>query len=276
MPLEPQGLTPRTQVQDEPRRYYGKYRGLVADNLDPDKLGRLRLRVPSLLGEATTGWALPCLPFGGLGDQGVFSVPEINARVWVEFEAGDMNHPIWTGTFWQGEEIPGEAAKDAPTTRLIKTPAGHRLQFDDASGGEKIILHHSSEAQIILDENGSIALTGSDDSAVTINAESHEIEIEDSYGNTLTMDSSGTRIEDSNGNKIAMGAQGISIEAQMIELKGSQVMLGGAGGEGVIKGLSFLTKYATHMHTSTMPGTPSSPPVPQGEMASLSTGVTSK
>src|SRR6185295_19835608 len=66
------------------RRTYGKYRGIVADNDDPEKRGRVRVTVPSVLGGEVTGWALPCVPFGGLADQGWFAIPEIEAQVWVE------------------------------------------------------------------------------------------------------------------------------------------------------------------------------------------------
>src|SRR6185503_18541559 len=82
-------------------RFYGKYRAVVVDNADPENRGRLRLRIPSVLGaDVVSGWALPCLPFGGSSDQGFFFVPEIDATVWVEFETGNLDYPIWVGTFW--------------------------------------------------------------------------------------------------------------------------------------------------------------------------------
>jgi len=91
----------------------------------------------------------------------------------------------------------------------------------------------------------------------------------------MTMRSSGTTIEDSNGNKIDMAASGITIKGTQIVVEGSQVMLGGQGGEPVIKGSSFLSMFATHIHPTTAPGAPTAPPVPQGEMSTLSTKVTS-
>ncbi len=255
-------------------KYYGKYRGLVSDNIDPQKLGRLKLQIPSLLGEVVSGWALPCIPYGGLHDQGMFMVPEVDAQVWVEFEAGELNMPIWTGTFWRPDEIPEEAAKDEPTTRLLKTNSGHRLQFDDAPGEEKIILHHSESSEVLMDENGSISLTDSNGSQVMLDARNSEIKIQDSQGNHLTMSSSGLVVEDSNGNTISMDSGGIAVEGTQVVIKGSQISLGGTGGEPLIKGQSFLTLFATHMHTTTAPGTPTSPPIPQGEMSTLSTKVT--
>ena len=79
-------------------QYFGKYRAFVVENDDLEKRARVKLRIPSIMGEEVTHWAEACLPFGGLTDQGFFLVPEIGAQVWVEFEAGNVNCPIWTGT----------------------------------------------------------------------------------------------------------------------------------------------------------------------------------
>jgi hypothetical protein len=84
------------------------------------------------------------------------------------------------------------------------------------------------------------------------------------------MTASGITVEDASGNKIEMAASGITVKAMKIVVDGQQVLLGGEGGEPVIKGQSFLTLFATHVHTCTAPGSPSSPPIPQGEMSSLS------
>jgi len=263
----------RMARQTEAKRY-GKYRGSVIDNQDPDKRGRLKLRIPSVLGEQETDWALPCFPFGGGAAFGLFAVPEVEATVWVEFEEGDIHRPIWTGTFWQqAEDVPEDAAKDEPTTRLIQTPSGHILQFDDASGEEDFRRHHPSEAEVVIDSNGSIILTDASDNTVNLDASGNTLVVEDANGNSINMSSSGVVVEDANGNKMEMTASGIKVEGQMVTLKGSMVNLGGEGGEPVIKGTTFLTLFATHIHTSPFMGIPTSPPIPQGEMSSLSTKV---
>ena len=251
---------------------YGKYRGFVVDNADPEKRARVRLRVPSVLGDTVTGWALPCLPFGGLAEQGLFLVPEVDAQVWVEFEEGDISYPVWTGTFWQAAgDPPPEAALDEPTTRLLQTPSGHRLQFDDEPGEERFLLHHPSEAEIEIDPDGTIALTDANGAKVTLDADAGELTVEDANGNVMTMTASGTTVEDANGNKIEMAASGVTVKGTQIVLDGSQVMLGGAGGEPIIKGQSFLTLFMTHVHPTGVG--PSGPPIPQGEMSTLSTKV---
>jgi uncharacterized protein involved in type VI secretion and phage assembly len=260
-------------VREVRSKFYGKYRGFVVDNADPDQRARLRLKVPSVLGDETTGWALPCTPFGGLPDQGFFAVPEVDAQVWVEFEEGDVSRPIWTGTFWQkAGDAPAEAALDPPTTRLLKTVAGHLLQFDDKEGEERFFLSHPKGAQVEIDKEGTVAVTDAKGAKLTLDAAGKTVTVEDANGNTLTMSSSGTTVEDSNGNKIEMAAAGVTVEGQKVVVKGTQVMLAGEGGEPVIKGQSFLTLFATHIHPTAMG--PSGPPIPQGEMSSLSVKVT--
>lgn len=263
-----------SETQNSPtQRYYGKYRGFVVDREDPDKLGRLKLMVPSVLGEEVTGWALPCLPYGGMDNIGMSFIPEVDAQVWVEFEEGLVSHPIWTGTFWQPEQAMPTGEDAQPTRKILRTQSGHSIELEDKEDEEEILITHSGGAIFKIDNNGSIELRAQDDGALTMDAEGGSIEIADANGNTATMDSSGVVVEDSNGNKVEMGAAGIKIQAQTINLDATQVQLGGAGGEPVIKGQSFLTMFATHIHPTGVG--PSGPPIPQGEMSTLSMKVTS-
>jgi uncharacterized protein involved in type VI secretion and phage assembly len=264
-------------AQQNQQRYYGKYRAFVDDNKDPEQRGRLKLRIPSVLGKAISGWALPCLPFGGLQNQGWFMIPEVDAQVWVEFEEGNIDCPIWTGVFWQKDvSIPKEAAKEEPTTRVIRTPSGHVLQFDDAEGKEQFRLHHPANAEMTIDSQGTVALTDAQGSKLTLDAAAKQVIIQDANGNTITMDAKGTIVEDVQGNKIEMAAAGITVKGQQIVIEGSQVAVGGQGGEPLIKGSSFLALFATHMHTCTALGLPTSPPIPQGEMSTLTTTTMAK
>lgn len=258
---------------DEKR--FGKFRAVVVDNKDPQKRGRLKLLIPSVLADQESDWALPCLPYGGMDQQGMFFVPEIDSQVWIEFEEGDISRPIWVGTFWQKEgDPPEDAAKEEPTTRLFRTKSGHILQFDDEDGEERFRLFHPADAEMLIDKNGTISLTDASGAVLKMDAENSEIIIEDANGNIMTMNSSGTKVEDSNGNIIEMAAAGITEEAPKIVIKGGQVHLGDEGGEPVIKGSSFLGMFATHIHTvAPTVGGPTSPPIPQGEMSTLSTTV---
>src|SRR5258708_30720143 len=80
-------------------RHYGKYRGSVADNQDPRNQGRIKAKVPEILGQVESGWALPSAPYAG-DKTGVVTVPPVGAGVWLEFEAGEAARPPWTGFSW--------------------------------------------------------------------------------------------------------------------------------------------------------------------------------
>src|SRR5208337_3789347 len=83
----------------EPTKHYGKYRGTVINNVDPEQRGRIQAIVPTVSGLLPTSWALPCVPVAGQ-QSGIFIVPQIGASVWIEFEQGNPDLPIWTGGFW--------------------------------------------------------------------------------------------------------------------------------------------------------------------------------
>ena len=98
----------------------GKYRGKVISNVDPLMLGRILPLVPAI-SEVPLTWAMPAAPFAGPG-VGFFALPPIGANVWIEFEQGDENFPIWSGCFWGEGEVPVEPA--LPTTMMLKTTLG--------------------------------------------------------------------------------------------------------------------------------------------------------
>lgn len=127
-------------------RYFGKYRGEVTDNDDPDGLGRIRATVPRLLGEEETGWAIPAYPYGGKGEQGWVFLPDQGASVWIEFEGGDLSYPIWSGAWFGDGELPEGAA---PGKKVLKTTSGHKLVFDDDGGSLEIT--DSNGNSIVMD-----------------------------------------------------------------------------------------------------------------------------
>lgn len=136
-------------------RFYGKHEGVVVDVEDPLGIGRIRAKVPAVLGEdVVSGWALPCAPFGGGKDRGFLFLPEPGDTVWIEFAAGDPCRPIWVGAFWgapttaggtddlaqeTGAEVPtSDGAAAGPGLSVLRTRSGHRLVLDD--GGDLVIL----------------------------------------------------------------------------------------------------------------------------------------
>ena len=232
-------------------RLYGKYRGFVVDNQDPEHLGRLKVQVPSVFGDkVVTEWALPCLPYGGHANQGFLCIPEAKASVWVEFEKGDKDLPVWVGTFWSApggkSEIPtlneadgkerkteaddkghkneadGEERKNKltpPTRKILKTQKGHTIQFEDADEEEMVTI------------------------------------VEATHKHVVTLNKDGIQITDGvNGHKIILGKNGIQ--------------LGSSGAsEHFVLGDQFATNVASFLnvlntHTHAPGGPPVTPPPP--------------
>lgn len=109
---------------------FGKYRGTVVNNIDPQMQGRIQVSVPSVLGDGRLSWAMPNAPYAGNG-VGFFAIPPIGANVWVEFEGGDIDYPIWAGCFWGLGEAPAPGA--LPTTKTFTTES-ITLTLDDLPG----------------------------------------------------------------------------------------------------------------------------------------------
>jgi hypothetical protein len=136
-------------IEDHQSRVYGKRQGIVTDVNDPERMGRLRARVPGLLQGETTPWALPCAPFTG-PDAGLFAVPPVGAGVWIEFEAGNLDYPIWSGGWWpRGDApVPEEGGAGQQPTKVLKTDTGLHVALDD-----------TSETLVISDGNGTNKIT---------------------------------------------------------------------------------------------------------------------
>jgi len=158
-------------------RFYGKYEAVVTQVDDPLGTGRIRARVPAVLGEdQESGWALPCAPFGGGRDRGFLFLPEVGDTVWIEFAAGDPSRPIWSGAFWgapasaggqddlaqeTGSEVPtADGTRAAPGRSILRTRAGHRVLFDDdgevivlANGNDKTEIRLTREGEVVIKAN---------------------------------------------------------------------------------------------------------------------------
>ncbi|MCB9765335.1 MAG: baseplate assembly protein [Alphaproteobacteria bacterium] len=137
-------------------QFFGKYRGKVTNNIDPLQQGRLQVAVPSVLGLNVLAWALPCVPFAG-NNVGFHMIPGIGANIWVEFEGGDPDRPIWVGCFWgDGNLLP--AIPSTAYTKVIKTDAC-TLKLDDTPGIGGLTLEvgppiSATPLQIVMDVTG--------------------------------------------------------------------------------------------------------------------------
>ncbi|HWS90089.1 MAG TPA: phage baseplate assembly protein V [Pyrinomonadaceae bacterium] len=141
-------------------KYYGKFRGTVVNNIDPMKLGRLLVQVPDVLGIVPSSWAVPCVPLAGPTGppMGVWMVPPIGAGVWVEFEQGDPNYPIWTGCRWGlPTDVPplAHAGNPASPSIVLQTTLQNSLVISDMPGpAGGIMLKTTTGAMIMVNDVG--------------------------------------------------------------------------------------------------------------------------
>jgi len=137
-------------------RFFGKYRGTVINNVDPQLQGRLLVDCPALTPEQPLNWAMPCVPYAG-NQQGFYFIPPVGANVWVECEGGDPDYLIWSGCFWGVGEAPN-ATLPPVTGKILKTEH-MSITMDDTpgAGGLKIMVNppaSSMPASITIDSSG--------------------------------------------------------------------------------------------------------------------------
>lgn len=149
--------------QTENKQFFGKYRGFVKDVMDPEELGRVKCSVPAVLGNLLTDWAWPAGSwYGGLEDYGFFMVPELDSSVLVEFEAGDVNRPLYTAVWWGkkgqnhvpklGRGTKDESAEGKGTDLFISGDFSVHMQPAAAFAGkypENIVLKTKDEKLVI-------------------------------------------------------------------------------------------------------------------------------
>ena len=166
------------------KTYFGKYRGQVLDNIDPLETGRLLVQVPDVSNVLPSTWATPCLPYAGI-QSGLFVVPEIGSTVWIEFEQGNPDYPVWVGCFWPTvAEVPAIALAAPPGVPqlVIQTPLQNTVLVSDVPGPTGgILLKATTGAFISISDTGILISNGEgatilmEGPSVTINAGALEV-----------------------------------------------------------------------------------------------------
>ena len=143
-------------------QYFGKYRGTVIDNVDPMQIGRILVEVPDVSGVLPSSWAMPCVPVAGI-NTGILSVPPIGSGVWIEFEQGDPDYPIWVGGFWgSAAELPALGHEVVPPIGgiTLQTPLANGIVISDLPGAGGIQLMTATGASILITETGIVISNG--------------------------------------------------------------------------------------------------------------------
>jgi uncharacterized protein involved in type VI secretion and phage assembly len=158
-----------TQIQTQ--KYYGKYRGTVLQNIDPLLMGRIQVVVPDVSNIIPSSWAMPCVPVAGL-QMGMYAIPPIGAGVWIEFEQGDPDYPIWVGCWWgSGAEVPtlANATPALVSHMVMQTTLQNSLLISDAPGPlGGIILKTTTGAMIMINDVGITISNGKGASIVMV------------------------------------------------------------------------------------------------------------
>jgi uncharacterized protein involved in type VI secretion and phage assembly len=160
-------------------KYFGVYRGTVVNNIDPLQTGRIMVIVPDVGSVIPSTWAMPCVPFAGK-QAGAFMVPQIGSGVFIQFEAGDPDRPVWMGGWWgDAAEVPALALAGVPgdPNIVLQTTLQNAVVVSDLPGPTGgIMLKSTTGATIIVNDTGiyiqngkgaSIVMVGP---SVTINA----------------------------------------------------------------------------------------------------------
>jgi hypothetical protein len=256
-----------TDLQRHIGKFYGKYSGEVVNNEDEEKRGQITVRIPSIFGTESDSevTARPCLPYGH------FYIPPVGAKVWVEFEAGNLAYPIWVGTWYPVDSPPEEAAVTPPDQRVIHTASGHIIQLGDKAGEEQITIRHQGNSFVSIDKDGSVIIGNHKGSTLILNAKDENVVLIEQHGNTISMTDAGIIVVGKDGGAaVELKGDMARIVAKDIILQGSSVALGAANSptelEPTLKGNAFKLLWDVfifHTHATAMG--PSGPPVPPAQ-----------
>jgi uncharacterized protein involved in type VI secretion and phage assembly len=149
---------------------YGKYRGTVINNVDPLQTGRIQAMVPDLAGFIPGTWAMPCVPVAGI-NTGFFTVPMIGAGVWIEFERGDPDYPIWVGGYWgSAAEVPVMAHTVPPGVNgiTLQTTLKNGIVISDVPGPTGGILIQTTTGAMISVSDVGITISNGKGAVITM------------------------------------------------------------------------------------------------------------
>ena len=194
----------------EEKRNYGVVIGVVTNNNDPQKMGRVKIKFPWRESSDESNWTRIATAMAGK-DRGTYFLPEVGDEVLVSFEHGDMQHPYVIGALWNGQDKPPETNKNGKNDiRTIKSRSGHRIIFNDEQGKESLEIETKSGQKIILDDS----------------AGKEKVEITDKNGNKILIESAQNAMNISSKMKISIQAPMIEIKADsMLTLQGGLVKI---------------------------------------------------
>jgi uncharacterized protein involved in type VI secretion and phage assembly len=235
-------VMPRAQSTD--KRYFGVVEALVVDVFDPEKEGRVKVQFPWFDEDMVTEYCRVCQLYAGNG-YGALFVPEVGDEVLVSFIHGDMRLPVILGGLYNGKDKPSSSRQKTKDQKLIRTKAGHEVVFDDHD--KKVTLKTAAGLTLELDDNPK------------------KVTVKTASGQSIVLDGGS--------NAITIEATNVALKATSVAVQSGHIELGDGASEPVILGTTFATFFAAHVHTTGIPGFPTSPPVAPMPPKALSTKV---
>lgn len=236
------GHVPRAESTD--KRYFGVVEAVVVEVIDPAHEGQVRVKFPWFDDKMVTEYCRVCQVYAGNG-YGTLFVPEVGDEVLVAFIHGDMRLPIVLGGLYNGEDKPSSSREKSKDQKLIRTKRGHELVFDDHD--EKVTLRSNSGLALELDDK------------------SKKVTVKTASGQSVVLDGSSSMI--------TIEATNVAVKATSVAVQSGHVELGDGASEPIILGTTFAAYMAAHVHTTGIPGFPTSPPTVPMPPKALSTKV---
>ncbi|UBF28589.1 phage baseplate assembly protein V [Kovacikia minuta CCNUW1] len=180
-------------------QFLGKYRGKVATNKDPLNLGRIQVEVPAIYGSGQANWAMPCSPYAGK-NIGFFAIPPIGSNIWVEFEAGDPNYPIWVGCFWGEDQLPEAAKVEEPEKIQMFKADGFTAIVSNVGENKGLTIEVETpiverKLKLVFNADG-IEINNKDETTIKIKADI--IELKNKENSTITISADTIQHKESN------------------------------------------------------------------------------
>jgi len=174
-------------------RIYGVVAGIVTNNKDTEKLGRVKVKIPRLSGEDESNWARVTSFMAGK-ERGAFFLPEVDDEVLVAFEYGDINMPYVIGSLWNGKDVPPENNSDGKNNiRVIHSRSGHVITLDDSDGSEQIKIMDKTEKNMIIIDTKNNTISIKSDKDIELSAPNGKVTIE--AMDLVTKSTASTKIE---------------------------------------------------------------------------------
>lgn len=221
-------------------QWHGKYRAIVTDIDDPEGRGRIRVKCPKVLGDSKSHWCEVCSPVA-YDNGGDFCLPKKDDTVWVEFEGGDPDKPVYSGSWWSSNNCVADKDKDEynENTRIIEFD-GCKIKMKSDESIEVTI----KNSKIFMEEDNTTVSVG-DSTEVKVTDDTIKI---DCSSAVITVKTDGT-IEIQGNSSVSVKSSGsLSLQGASVDIKSPTT----------IDGVPFLL----HTHNCTAPGSPSGPVIP--------------